>query len=79
MATFNTTTLQDKGSKPTQATQETAVAKMIIRRMKEESMYILAIQETRYKEDMEMEVEGYKVITTAAFKGTHGVAMIIQK
>eukprot|EP00975_Prorocentrum_lima_P050491 10576015-Prorocentrum_lima.AAC.1 len=60
MATFNTTTLQDKGSKPTQATKETAALKMIIRRMREESIDILAIQETIYREDMEMEVEGYK-------------------
>eukprot|EP00975_Prorocentrum_lima_P006797 1463522-Prorocentrum_lima.AAC.1 len=47
--------------------------------MREERLDILAIQGARYKEDMEMEVEGYKVITTAAWKGTHGVAMIIQQ
>eukprot|EP00975_Prorocentrum_lima_P015942 3385331-Prorocentrum_lima.AAC.1 len=60
MATFNTTTLQDKGIKPTQGTKETAALKMIMRRMKEEDLDILALQETRYREDMEMEVEGYK-------------------
>eukprot|EP00975_Prorocentrum_lima_P050052 10480514-Prorocentrum_lima.AAC.1 len=47
--------------------------------MREEEIDILALQDTRYKQDMEMEVEGYKVITTAAWKGTHGVAIIIGK
>eukprot|EP00975_Prorocentrum_lima_P010695 2270883-Prorocentrum_lima.AAC.1 len=56
----STTTLQDRGSKPTQATKETAALKMIIRRMREENIQIMGLQETRYKQDMEMEVEGYK-------------------